>query len=229
MQTDCLMATDAINLLSLAPAVAALLLPGFLWQQSEGKFVSRGSIGRVEEVYTYVLYSLLAYTVPLILFSADYAGVSELGDISLELSAKTLVAGGISGTLGGIGTGLLRRFDGVGWVCGRLGLSTVHPFQTAWDRAFMRSKGCLVRVTFKDGTNRYGVYGSKSLVSTEASERDIYLEQAYCQAADGGLEQEIGTLGIWIPHSEVECVRFYSYENLNTDDARKRLNGDSND
>ncbi len=204
------------NSLSIAPIAAAALLPGYLWRQSERNFVASARLGKIEEIYGYVLYSLVAYS--LVGLSLQLCGwlPENLDTISLLQSVRLLVIAMVVSYLGGIATGLVRRFNLVGVIFGVIGIPTIHPIEKGWDKAFSRRDGCLVRVTFKNGKDRFGIYGAKSLVSAEIENGDIYLEKTLCQG-EGGLVHENATEGIWISSSEVQCLRFYKYEELEND------------
>jgi len=202
--------------LSIAPIAAAALLPGYLWRQSERNFVASARLGKIEEIYGYVLYSLVTYS--LVGVSLQLVGwlPEDLDAVSLMEAARLLVVAMVISYLGGIATGLLRRFNLVGAIFGLIGIPTIHPIETGWDKAFSRRDGCLVRVAFKNGKDRFGIYGAKSLVSAEIENGDIYLEKTLCKG-ESGLVHENATEGIWISSSEVQCLRFYKYEDLEND------------
>jgi hypothetical protein len=81
--------------------------------------------------------------------------------------------------------GLLMGFDArFGWIrrmFSRLGLSVViHAIPTAWDYKFLQLKYPeFVLVTLKDGTKFAGFLGAGSFISSDQSERDLYLEKVY--------------------------------------------------
>ncbi len=177
----------------------------------------------MEEIYSYVLYSLLAYTVAL-LVSQDFLGeVQRIKDVSIVQSLFLLASGGVSGLLGGVVTGIARRGDWLGKTFGLLRLNTLHPYDTGWDQAFSRRRGCLLRVTFKDGTNRYGIYGKRSLASTSPDERDVFLEEAYFDAPSGEVRREMASVGFWLSASEAECIRFYDLEEFASHGSEQEL------
>ena len=60
------------------------------------------------------------------------------------------------------------------------GLNTVHPVETAWDCVLgTKMTEQWVIVTLKDGIYFGGFCGSESFISSEASERDLYIERIY--------------------------------------------------
>ncbi|MEJ0058172.1 MAG: DUF6338 family protein [Terricaulis sp.] len=87
-----------------------------------------------------------------------------------------------------------------------MGLKTVHMTPTAWEWRFGQCPGEWVVVTLTNG-NAYGAKcGSGSFISTEPSERDLYLECVY-DIADDGTWTERG-YGMLISAGEVSTVEF---------------------
>lgn len=98
----------------------------------------------------------------------------------------------------------------------RLGLSPMHPVPTAWDYKFGNTKDAVwVLVTLKDGKQVAGLFGSKSFASSDAAERDIYIQSVYRISEHGPWERAPQNDGILIPSSEIKHVEFWSDEEDN--------------
>ncbi len=104
---------------------------------------------------------------------------------------------------------LLRRF----------GLNAMHSIPTAWDYKFNQispTQGRWVLVTLKDDREIGGFFGGNSLASSEPTERDLYLEEAYAvQHDDQGncmWSPMTRTDGILLRGDEIRSVSFYHEE-----------------
>lgn len=195
-------------------------MPGIVWLRCEGKFSVSPKPDHVERALSYLLYSLFSYFVCYTLIGNWIDAELANGSFSASLAMFAGVILFITGILGGVVTGFLRERDLIGRVCSSIGVMTVHPTESAWTKAFSRRHGCLVRVTFKNGDDRYGQFGTKSLASTSRDLEDIYLETTFVEDENGELVKELGGCGFWVPRDEISCVRFYSLEVLDSDNAR---------
>ena len=79
--------------------------------------------------------------------------------------------------IAGYSWGRIRKSRPASNVFRRLKMRVIHTAPTAWDYAFAREEGYWARVELTNGARIEGVFGSNSLVSTESSERDIFLER----------------------------------------------------
>lgn len=83
-----------------------------------------------------------------------------------------------------------------------LKINTVHPVDTAWDWHFGNCQ------LLKDGTKWSGYIGEKSFMSSNPSERDIYIEKVYnvSSKTDEWTPRESG---VWISHQEIQTIEFW--------------------
>jgi hypothetical protein len=79
---------------------------------------------------------------------------------------------------------------------------------TAWDSYFSQEKPAWVLVTLKDGSFVYGLFGKKSFASDDPDCRDLYLEAAYDQLADGQWAPREDTGGVLIMAGEISTIEF---------------------
>ena len=89
----------------------------------------------------------------------------------------------------------------------RFGLSPVHPIPTAWDWKFSNGNNQWVLVTLTDGSQVAGHLGSESFVSSEPTERDIYIQKIYALDPATGNWKEAGNSGILIASGQVQNDR----------------------
>lgn len=61
----------------------------------------------------------------------------------------------------------------------RLGVNPVHAIPSAWDWRFANTNDVFVFVTLKNETKFAGLLSSGSFVSSDVSERDIYIDRLY--------------------------------------------------
>jgi hypothetical protein len=127
--------------------------------------------------------------------------LSKLGLWALVLLAFPVICGLV--------TGCAKRYDWFGRALSKVNIQTIHPVESAWDFAFGRPKECLVRVKLKSGEELFGWYGRSSLTSSDAEERDIFLQQVWIDE-NGRLSPQKGSLGIWVARDEISWIKFYS-------------------
>jgi len=109
--------------------------------------------------------------------------------------------------LGGV-IGLNARQGWTRWLLAKLKINTSHPIDTAWDWRFSGCETCWVLATLKDGTKWAGYLGDGSFMSTDADERDLYLDHVYEIGSDYMWTPK-GS-GVWIASGELQSIEFWS-------------------
>ena len=209
------------DILSTLPIGALALLPGVVWMRCENKLAVPARVDVVERGLSYLLYSFISYAVVYLMFSSEVEALQVSNGLSLGLVILTGFALMLVGAVGGVLTGWLRNHDVVGSVLRKGRIFAVHPEQSGWACAFKRKHGCLVRLTFTDGTDRFGIFGTASLASCNSTEReDLFLEYTFCEDEHGDLIPEEGSLGIWVSKDELTCVRFYDHQALEAENVK---------
>lgn len=95
-------------------------------------------------------------------------------------------------------------------------LRPVHHIPTAWDYRFRSMGKCHVIVTLKDGSIIHGYFGDKSFVSSDPTDRDIYIEsviEAVENTADGSTETNTHR-SIYITSGEIKTIEFLTNSSL---------------
>jgi hypothetical protein len=100
----------------------------------------------------------------------------------------------------------------------KLQLNPVHPTPSAWDWTFEELGEQFVLVALRDGTHIGGLMGSDSFVSSDPTERDIYIQQMYdIDDPDNWKPMDHGVL---IADGEISTIEFWPITN-----SEERTNG----
>jgi len=109
----------------------------------------------------------------------------------------------------GVLLGLLEQKNVVRKFLARLGIRCVHPIPTAWDYFFSETKPVWVAVTLKDGREVVGFFGSRSFASSEAAERDLYIQEVLRMRRDGPWERVPRSRGVLVKHDDIRYIEFW--------------------
>ena len=112
----------------------------------------------------------------------------------------------------GVATGLLSQRAVVRRLLARYGVYTVHPVPTAWDYVFSHSTGSWVLVTLTDGSTVAGVFSARSFASSDAAERDLFLERLYKVEDDGPWQPVPMNRGVWIQGEAIRAIEFLEFQ-----------------
>jgi hypothetical protein len=172
---------------------ARYLLAGFILLSVRSWFVSAQRPKATEVLFDSVILSLINQLVFLLTAPAVGLALSALpqavpgfvhaitdgrGAFFAEVLLLPALLGALFGTAlaTGRGSGLLRR----------LAMPNTHPTERAYDFAFAQRSGpCFVILTYKDGTEVRGFFGTNSLAASDVDRSDIYLERLYSTDATG--------------------------------------------
>jgi hypothetical protein len=103
----------------------------------------------------------------------------------------------------------VQQNDAIRRALRRMGFNPMHPSPTAWDYKFGSiTEHIWVIVSLKDGSSVAGLYGSKSMTSSEEAERDIYLEEVHRASRHGKWKRISGSDGILIMGGEISHIEF---------------------
>jgi hypothetical protein len=80
--------------------------------------------------------------------------------------------------------GMIKQWRIISRIANRLHVKLLDPTPTAWDYWFSKQEGSLVLITLTDGSEIRGWFGNNSFASSDADERDIFIEKAYIKSAD---------------------------------------------
>lgn len=93
-----------------------------------------------------------------------------------------------------------------------LGFTVVHIIPAAWDWRFssISRDGIFVMVTLTSGERVAGYFGSNSFASSDAGERDLYIEEEYTVTDEGVWEARRESVGLLISAREIRYIEFWN-------------------
>lgn len=106
--------------------------------------------------------------------------------------------------------GVAKQKGIIEWVFKKIGINKIHPAPTAWDYYFSKQEESWIVVTLKSGKTIYGKFSEHSFSSSDAEERDLYIEKTYILKDDMTWEEDEKSKGILIAKEEIETVEFFT-------------------
>ena len=193
--------------------ILGFIVPGLIVLFVRSQFVTGRIPSHSAALLNYLTVSVIYYALALpfvdIVMSIHEPGYRK------ALAWFTLVFAGpaLLGLLLGVNVqkNLFRRF--LQWCR----LNPVHVMPTAWDWKFSGMTYQWVLVTLKDGTRFAGFCGPESFMSSDPTERDIYIQRIY-DIDDENKWLPRGENGVLIAAGEVQTIEFWPYisqENTN--------------
>jgi hypothetical protein len=191
--------------------ILVFIVPGVIALFVRAKFITGRTPSTAENFLTFFVLSLIYYSFT-VLFIKKALAVRELWPLWAVIWITIVLIGpAVFGLVLGIATQkawihrLANYFD----------LSIVHVIPTAWDWRLSKTPrgGMVVLVTLNDGSKVGGLFGSNSFASSDAGERDIYLEEEYNVTDEGRWERRSERVGILIPAREIRYVEFWQPKN----------------
>ena len=191
--------------------ILGFLVPGLVALFVRSQFVTGRSIPHSTAPLSYLTVSVIYYALALpfvdFVLSIDKAGYGK----ALAWFSLIFFGPATLGLLLGINAqkSLLRRL--LQWC----GLKPVHVMPTAWDWKFGGMTSQWVLVTLKNGTRFVGFCGPESFMSSDPTERDIYVERIY-DIDDENKWSSRGANGVLIVAGEVQTIEFWPYNSEET-------------
>lgn len=121
-----------------------------------------------------------------------------------------LVVTVVGATLVAFIIGVAKQKGIIEWVFKKIGINKIHPAPTAWDYYFSKQEESWIVVTLKSGKTIYGKFSEHSFSSSDAEERDLYIEKTYILKDDMTWEEDEKSKGILIAKEEIETVEFFT-------------------
>lgn len=186
---------------------AIFLLPGFFMRRIIAMMIPVKRANDSTVFLSCLMYSIINLAV----WSWAYNLVTQLRDDSyindwaywVILVIVTIVGAMIiSFTVGVfIQKGVIRRLGS------KLKIKTIDPIDTAWDWLFLKSEPLIVKITLKDDTEICGWYAEDSFASSDASERDIYIQSVYKTDENGEHQIDPDSRGIYIFGDSIKHIK----------------------
>jgi len=108
----------------------------------------------------------------------------------------------------GIVLGLIAKTEIIRRLLNKIGINPVHTMPTAWDWKFGNMREHLVLLTLKDDTRFAGYCGRDSFMSSDPSERDIYIQKIY-NLGENDSWNDNGDHGLWVASDEIKTIEFF--------------------
>ena len=196
--------------------ILGFLVPGLIVLFVRSQFVTGRSPSHSAALLSYLTVSVIYYA--LALPFVDLVLSIHKPDYGKALAWFTLIFVGPAalGLLLGINVqkNLFRR------VLQRCRLNPVHVMPTAWDWKFGGMTNQWVLVTLKDGTRFAGFCGSESFMSSDPTERDIYIQWIY-DINDENNWSPRGENGVLIAAGEVQTIEFWPHTSQENADEQE--------
>lgn len=188
-------------------------VPGIIALYFRAQFIAGRLPAASEGAISYVTLSLAYHAIAYPIARPLYASGTIEGWFMVFWFILIFMAPALLGLLLGLN---IRK----GWtkkLVNSFGLNTIHPVNCAWDWRFGQSGECWVIVTLKDQTRWSGYLGVNSFMSSDPTERDIFIEHVYDSGEDGQ-SWKTRSSSVWIAHGEIQSLEFLP-----------RAQGDAND
>lgn len=184
--------------------VLALIVPGLIITYARAQFTTGRMQKHSDAILSY--FTLSAIYGAIILPILDLLRQGEITDpMGAGLWFLLIFLGPmIFGSL----LGLISKKEIIRRILHKIKINSVHTMPTAWDWKFGNMKEQLVIVTLKDDTKFAGYCGRESFMSSEPSERDIFIQKIY-DWGDNDSWIDGGEHGLWVASGEVRSIEFF--------------------
>lgn len=192
-----------------------LCAPGLILTYFRSLFLTGRMPPPAEGVLTYVTLSIVyqAALLPLTDLSASRMASNQLP--TADWAIVIFVAPAVLGSI----LGLAARYQWIRAFFRKMRINTVHPVGSAWDWRFGNCDECYVLVTLKNDTKWAGLLGDQSFLSSDPTERDIFLQQVF-DWKDGETWSQRES-SVWIAGAEIQSIEQWPKRKAN-DRPKKR-------
>lgn len=188
----------------------SFVVPGFILYSVIASIVPRKIEEKEMSLLRYLILSCVNYAVwswlIYLLFKLDFFTQHPIRS-ALAWSLIIFLSPVILGLL----FGKLSSIDWSRKLLSHFGMVPIHPVPTAWDYIYSKTEPVWLLVTMKDGSKVAGFFGDKSFASSDASERDLYIQEIFRIVQDGPWQKIPDNRGILIKSDEIKHVEFWKY------------------
>jgi hypothetical protein len=199
--------------------LVAFVLPGFVTVLIQENTYRRSEdptpLDRLLRILYYSVWTYLLLAVAALILGIDRAYIEELYQQNKGNPAELVWRGALVILVPSAIIATATRFwygsKLQHWALERARINPRHLQPTAWDFYFRKRAGAYVRVTFKDGAQLLGFYGTESFAAYAKDGRDLFLECVYAPDDEGWFGQmQAGTTGAWVDAQEAVYIEFYT-------------------
>ena len=198
--------------ISIVPLLAAgLVTPGYIILF----MISRFTTGRPSFASSLAVSSAY-YVIAWALF--DFGPADEVAkrvkDFEVNWQVAMMVVG--APVAFGVLTGLAVQKEWLYQALRFVKLEPVHGIPSAWDWKFMQADQQWITVHLKNGTNILALYCKDCFVSTDPSERDLYLSNMYAWGEDGRPVKNERIDGLLLKADSIDRIEFHEVKSADT-------------
>jgi Family of unknown function (DUF6338) len=195
--------------------ILVFIVPGVVALSVRSKFITGRSPSTTENLLTFLVLSLVYYSLIIFLLQ-DALSVREPWITRAAIWILLILVGpAVFGFVLGVAAQkewaayFVNKIDA--WFANRLDLTLVHVIPAAWDWRFSKVPrgGMFIMVTLTNDEKVAGYFGRNSFASSDAGERDLYIEEEYSVTDDGRWEPRPEKVGILIPVKEIMYIEFW--------------------
>jgi hypothetical protein len=192
----------------------AFIVPGYIIAAIRTQFVA----GRRQHKFEVLVLECVALSLVnlCVWFPALVAGFPHAGSATIWNGLGWLCAFVVSPAAIGALLGIAAQKSWCHDIANRIGFAPLHPMPTAWDWKFAQREPAWVHVTLKDDTKFAGFLGSRSFISSDATERDLYIQEVFEIGADNAWKPK-GS-GVYIAPAEIRTIEFWPVKEEQTDE-----------
>lgn len=181
------------------------LLPGFIIKSVLETLVPPAKHNDTKYFFSCLLYSIVNCAV----WSWAYLLIHKKLNEHPVTYCVSLLAVTIAGAaILAFGIGFIRQKEYIERLFPKLNVNKIHPIPTAWDTYFSKQEPSWVIVTLKNGKTIYGKFSDHSFASSDANERDLYIEKTYAIKEDMTWLDDERNHGILVSKEEIETIEF---------------------
>ena len=199
----------------------AFIMPGFLLDLFSRFFLPQKELSDNRNVLYYLFLSCINYAPWMsIIYGMHKGDFYNQSPILFGIAWFGFIV--ISPLLFAFLRAILYKFDIRKKISSFFKMNTIHPIPTAWDYKFLSmNTGRWICVKLTDDSEVYGVFGGTSLASSDANERDIYIEQVYDVSDSGEWTIADRTDGMLIKAEYIKAISFW-----NDNERKERSDGE---
>jgi Family of unknown function (DUF6338) len=188
--------------------ILLFIVPGLVALFVRSKFITGRSPSTTENILSFIVISLVYYSLT-IFFIEQALSVREPWIARASVWIGLILVGP---AVFGFALGVWAQKEWGNWLADKFNLSIVHVIPTAWDWRFSKIPrgGMFIMVTLASGERVAGFFGNNSFASSDAAERDLYIEEEYTITDQGTWEARSERVGVLIPAKEIRYTEFWS-------------------
>ena len=186
-------------------ALLVYAVPGIVMMYVRAQFLSGKLPVSQDAILPYIVLSLIYHALIFPFASALYVSQTYQGLYAVYWVLLLFIAPALFGLL--LGINIKKEWSKR--LLGRMGITTAHPVDSAWDWKFGNCTESWVLAVLKDGTKWAGMLSAEgSFISTNPAERDIIIAEVY-EIGDDNKWTPKGS-SVWVAHGELQTIEFWT-------------------